>query len=509
MNTAGSRIAAIITFLILVMFQSFQVKWGVRDKIDVTFPTRPPVTESTGNTYDYDYITRPTRTTVTVSSSASTTEPEAPGSDEPLWGVTFGGVGSDVVNGSCACADGGVIICGNTNSASVIPGADKLSGWSVPYAFLAKYDSNGGLLWAASIGGNGLTCAYDAAELSDGSVVVVGYTMATNIIDPAAVPASVIDSFVFRYSASGSLISKKVLSGSGYDYFNCVAALPGGGFVAGGNSTSSDGDYAFMPSASGATLMAYASNGALSWTSCLTGTTGGRFYDVCVDADSSIFAACVSNSKDGSFAAFDGFGRGSNDSLVCKYSQTGALEWGCVIAGTGDERFENIAPDGNGGCVAAGYFTTLHDLGAMDGTLDGYSNCGETDGMVFFIDSNGEITSGRVYGGYYDDYITDLVKVGDCYAISGYTKSNNRTFLPIGNLGGYDAFMLVVDGDGDILDLHSMAGSDRDLAYTVCATADGAIVVSGTASSTDEFFSMTAPPVELPQSGFVVKYELP
>ncbi len=330
----NKRIGAIFLFFLMVFVQSFQVATGKRDKVDVTFPT---VSSETTLQFDGRYNT--TRITTT---SAETTEPPTEpgyipaGSDDDVWSVTFGGTGSDIVRSSYICSNADFIVCGNTSSQDRTLAGSYESGWASTYAFVARFSSNGSLRWIRSIGGNNITVAYDVAELTDGSIVCVGYTLATNLIDSAPVSQNVIDAFIYRYSSTGDILNKYIADGSGYDYFYGVAPTPDGGYVACGSSTSSDGD--FNMTSSGAVIMKFNSSNQIVSTVTLNGTSGGAIYDVCVDSNSTVFAACVTVSSDGDFAQFSGIGAGNNDSVILKYSSDlSTLRWYCVIASSGND----------------------------------------------------------------------------------------------------------------------------------------------------------------------------
>ncbi|MBR4767179.1 MAG: hypothetical protein IK085_10510, partial [Clostridia bacterium] len=494
-------------FFLMFFVQSFQVATGKRDKVDVTFPT---VSSETELQFDGRYNTTRTTTTVITTTEPPTEEGYIPaGSDEDVWSIAFGGTGSDIVRSSYYCSNGDFLVCGNTSSADRTMAHCYGYGWAETYAFVARYSSNGTLRWINSIGGNNITVAYDTAELSDGSIVCVGYTLATDLIEYAPVSQNTIDAFIYRYSSTGDVLSKYVAEGTGYDYFYSVAATPDGGYVVGGSSTSHDG--IFNMTSSGAVIMKFDSSNQIVSSFTLNGTSGGAVYDVCVDVNSTVFAACVTVSSDGDFAQFSGIGAGSNDSVILKYSSDlSTLRWSCVIASSGNDRFEHICADDDGGCVAAGYFLTKNNTLITDGFFDGCVSYGKEDGYAVKINSLGTVTDRRSFGGSENDYVSGVYKAGSKYVFCGYSKSSDYMFRTLGNLGGYDSFITVVDASdfsGSALSVHPIAGTDMDCAYSVCGSSFTA-VVAGTSSSTDEFFWTTDPMNDCENTGFAVKYSL-
>lgn len=496
--TPTTRLGALILFIILVLTQAFQVKFGLRDEIDVTFP-KVTTTKEESLTHDWRFIVTPTRKTTT-----SAFDPEDPNS--PEWGRSFGGSGADIITCCDSFADGTAVFAGHSTSREDPLGVGGTE-WSVPYSFIIKYNKFGGRVWSRGIGGNGSVSINDCAVLTDGSVVAVGYTTATNLVSSAPPSSKVIDAFVCRYSASGDLLKLKVLSGGGYDYFYAVSALPSGGFAAAGSSTSSDGDFSFRSGGSGAVIMAFDTYFNCLWSDSVDGATGGTFTGLDTDADGNTFAALVSNSSDGDYASLPGFGAGQSDSAVFRYSPTGTVDWSVVIAGSGEDNIESVAADGAGGCCAAGYYRTYHDTGTVTGTYAdlGVLNFGGIDGYAFFIDDSGTVTSGREFAGMNEDRVTDVRRTEDGFVFCGYSYSWNRTFASYGNLGSADGFIAQTDSTGKVLSLRSAAGSDIDRPNCVCAVGEG-FFLAGSTSSRDEFFAKITPPVSADDSAFVVKY---
>jgi len=88
------------------------------------------------------------------------------GTGNPLWTHTFGGTGSDFEEGLSTTQDGGVIVCGVTNSV----GAEYSDAW------LIKLDAAGTSQWQRNYGGSSPDAAMDVMQLSDGSYIFVGIT---------------------------------------------------------------------------------------------------------------------------------------------------------------------------------------------------------------------------------------------------------------------------------------------------------------------------------------------
>lgn len=505
MEELNKRIAAIIVFFVMFFVQGLQVKLGLRDSVDVTFPTHE-CTEEIQVDVCYSMTTPPKTTSTTVPPTEEGYIPN--GSDEDLWAISFGGSSSDIVRSSCFCENCDFVVCGNSSSDDESFKNVYKTGTAKPYAFIARYNSEGKLKWVNSIGGNGQTVACDVAELEDGSIVCVGYSLANNLVNNQ-MSQGTINAFIFRYSSSGYVLNKYVAHGTGYDYFYCIDAMPDGGYVVGGSSTSTDGD--FSMTSPGAVIKLFDNNNTCTATKTLCNNTGATIYDISVDNNSTVFAACVSNNASGDFSQFNGFGMGGNDSVILKFSpDLTTLRWYVTIAGRGNDLFTRITADNDGGCVVAGTFETAGNSGITDGFFAGYPCYGGIDGYAIKIGSTGIIKARHSFGGSQDDYITDIIKLGDNYVLCGYTKSSDFLFSTLGNIGGYDSFVTVLNGSdfgGTPIQTHLIAGTSNDCAYTICGYTHEYIVL-GTTSSTNEYFWTTTPIVSYPESGFASKYSL-
>jgi hypothetical protein len=93
-----------------------------------------------------------------------------------IWEKSFGGSSFDVGRSIAKTQDGGFIISGSSRSAD--GNLSKNNGQND--AWILKIDSNANLKWQKSIGGSDVDFAYDAVELNDKTIVVVGESNSSN-----------------------------------------------------------------------------------------------------------------------------------------------------------------------------------------------------------------------------------------------------------------------------------------------------------------------------------------
>lgn len=87
-----------------------------------------------------------------------------------LNSFNLGGAGFDFANSLSPSIDGNWILTGNSRSSD----GDVSNNNGQNDVWVAKIDANGSVIWKASIGGNNIDLGNSAAQLKDGSIVVVG-----------------------------------------------------------------------------------------------------------------------------------------------------------------------------------------------------------------------------------------------------------------------------------------------------------------------------------------------
>ena len=93
-----------------------------------------------------------------------------------LWQKSFGGTGFDAAHSVRNTAEGGLLLCGNSKSND----GDATENFGENDIWLIKTDAQGNLEWQRSFGGFDLDFGYDAVELSNGAIALVGETASSD-----------------------------------------------------------------------------------------------------------------------------------------------------------------------------------------------------------------------------------------------------------------------------------------------------------------------------------------
>jgi hypothetical protein len=165
------------------------------------------------------------------------------------WAKRAGGVGDDSGLKVAALSDGSTVVTGYFTGSATFgqgdPGETILTSAGEEDAFLARYDSDGALVWAKSAGGTDPDSGGDVVALSDDSVVVTGSFASSATFGKSEPNQTVLDAagehdiFIARYNLDGSLLWATSAGGSTYDSGMGVTALWDDSVAVGGFFTGS------------------------------------------------------------------------------------------------------------------------------------------------------------------------------------------------------------------------------------------------------------------------------
>jgi hypothetical protein len=360
-----------------------------------------------------------------------------------LWAKSFGGISSDDAHSIAVDVSGNVYVAGSFFDSTLIIGSDTLTNNGVIEAYLAKFDANGNVLWAKGTWGTGYNLMYSVAVDASGNAYVTGgFQSATTNIGSFSMSNPVSNyHFLAKYDANGNVLWAKSVGGIGGATGQSVALDASGNAYATGsfsspgitldsyNLTSAGGNDVFLAKhdTSGNVLWArsvggtkteddvsvglddlgnayltgnsssplitfdsitltntswrsnflakYDANGNVLWAELIKGIYGGFQKSIAVDAtgDSFVTSIPIIYTKTlGSSALAD---TGSNYVFITKYAANGSILWERSVRGLGSATGETVALDVSGNVYLTGSFSsptitfgsdTLTNLGSSD-----------------------------------------------------------------------------------------------------------------------------------------------
>ena len=153
-----------------------------------------------------------------------------------LWAKSAGGTDEDYENSIAVNASGNIFMAGGFRSPTITFGSYTLTNVGNCDIFLAKYDTNGTVLWAKSAGGTGDDDAYSVAVDVSGNPYVAGLFNSPTLAFGSTTLTNVgnYDMFLAKYDANGKVLWAKSAGGAGDDESYSVAVdASGNPFVAG------------------------------------------------------------------------------------------------------------------------------------------------------------------------------------------------------------------------------------------------------------------------------------
>ncbi len=366
------------------------------------------------------------------------------------WNTYIGGTEYDGARAMVRANDGGIVLAGYTGSFG--PNASN----QTTNCYVVKVDDEGTLLWTRFFGGNYSDELYGAAMVSDGGILVAGFTRTSTA------PSSE-DILLARLSADGDLLWAKHYGSSNVsEYALDLTALGGDQFVLTGYM-GPDG----QPTGSDAIIMKVDADGNVIWTN-RSGTYGN---DDC--------KAVAHSSDDGIIVAglVQTGGPTLDDAWIAKLDASGQVVWSNTYS----------APENNGGSA----LVTTPDGGAL---VTGQGLLNNIAGVVASkVDSDGAVSWSYRYNfiaGEGPSHV--LATTNGNYLITGTAIFGSPTAAHRSNY--------MIDNSG-VLIAHSIQGwvnagftgasclENQDQTFTF----DGQVNLSGFTQSADLFVARSGP----------------
>ena len=326
-------------------------------------------------------------------------------------------------------SDGGYIVAGTEVESYYEKGEDF---WVV------KFDSNGDIQWEKTYGGTKEDYAWAVQQTSDSGYIVAGYTAS---FGPSA------DFWVLKLNSTGNIEWQKTYGGNGFD--GCysgsnIKQTLDDGYILAGYSDSFGESMDFW-------VLKLSSTGTVQWQKTYGGDYSDQAFSVHQTSDEGYIVA-------GKTISFED---GNGGVWILKLDSSGVVQWQKTYGDiTGPDCAWDIQQTLDGGYIMVGEYS----VGA-----------GDYDLWALKLDNNGNITWGKAYGGADLDRAWAVQQTSDGgYIIAGRTDSYGA--------GRADFWLLKLDSNGNITWERTFGGTDSDYAYSVNQTSDG-YVVAGYAGS--------------------------
>ncbi|WP_321421177.1 DUF3344 domain-containing protein [uncultured Methanobacterium sp.] len=334
-----------------------------------------------------------------------------------IYSTYLGGTGIDYGYGIAVDNIGNAYITGYTNgNFPITSDSHQITYGGGSYdAFLAKFNSNGTLIYSTYLGGTGTDYGYGIAADNNGNCYITGSTGSTNF--PTTSGAYQItkassgtgnDAFVSKFNSSGVLVYSTYLGGTSTDTGRGITVDNSGnahitGTTSSTNFPTTTGAYqSSRAGSSGSDVFVTKLNpngNGLVYSTYLGGTSSDQGYSIVADNAGNAYVTGTTSSTN--FPTTTGtyqpsFGGGSNDVFVTKLNPTGTdLLYSTYLGGTGSGYGYGIAVDNSGNAYITGYTDSIPTTtGAYQTRFMG----GFQDPFISKLNTNGTVL---VYSTYY------------------------------------------------------------------------------------------------------------
>ena len=365
-------------------------------------------------------------------------------SGEVEWATSVGGTNYDYICSVAETSDGGIAVGGYFNSSSIQVGDYTLTNAGSYDGMLIKYSASGEVEWATSVGGDASDGITSVSGTSDGGITVGGYFLSSSIQvgDYTLTNAGKNDGMVIKYDANGNVEWATSVGGSSTDRITSVAETSDGGYVVGGYFFSGSiqvGDYTLTNAGSyDGMVIKYSAEGEVEWATSVGGSSSDQINSVAPTSDGGYVVGGYFYSSSIQVGGYTLTNAGSSDGMVIKYSASGKVEWATSVGGRSQDYINSVSGTSDGGYVVGGYFASS-SIQVGDYTL---TNAGSSDGMVIKYSNTGEVEWARRVGGSSNDEIASVATTSDGgYVVGGWFGSTgiqvgDYTLTSAGNSDG-------------------------------------------------------------------------
>lgn len=212
---------------------------------------------------------------------------------------------------------------------------------------------------------------------------------------------------------------------------------------------------------------------AIEWSKCLGGTAGDVANSTQAHPLGGYIVVGATNSTDGDVSG----NHGGYDVWLMKLDDGGDLEWQHCYGGTGTDLAQDIR------CTLDTGYILVGQTASNNGDVSG-NHGGANDMWVVKLDATGTVEWQKCLGGSGSDFGWAIEPTADGgYVAAGYSGSTNGDVS--GGHGGYDMWVVKLDGSGTIEWQKCLGGAAEDYARTIQQTADGGYVAAGATRSDD------------------------
>jgi len=355
--------------------------------------------------------------------------------------------------------------------------------------FIAKYNSSGKLVWIKQAGGTKMDGGGDICSDKKGNIYVTGVIEGRSVFDKYKLKCKgKTDVFIAKYDKNGNVLWAKSIGGRGTDKgTGIVVDKDGNSYIAGHFTGSVKFGRKWLKSRgkSDIFLVKLDKKGKVSWAKKAGGKKNDYNFDIGIDALANVYIT-GSFEKTAKFEKKNIKSKGLEDIYLAKYNTEGKLIF--VFNGGGDDRDMGygIDIDEKGDVYLTGGMSGIVDIAGMPLT-----SSGSFDIFIVKLDKNGEGIWATKAGGPGIDIAYGICtdKKGNAFITGGFDGSAAFGKDTLNSIGETDVFVTKFGNDGTCLWSINAGDSKTDIGYGIDIGTDNRLSVIGYFSGSITFGS--------------------
>ena len=336
--------------------------------------------------------------------------------------------------------------------------------------FIAKYSTDGDLIWAKPIVSQNSVNVNDLAVDNSGNAYVTGVMFRTATFGFGETNEMMLTSnahtnnmFIAKYTASGDLVWARKAGDTSGNTEAYSLAVDGSGnvyvigyFVVATFGLGETNEITLTSDSADVFVAKYTTVGRLAWVKRIV-TFHSRNLDIAVDGSGNAY---ITGNGGGVFGRGEAnetrFQRFQNDIFVAKYTTGGNLVWVRFAGGSGQNSASSLAADSSGNVYVTGVFERTATFGFGQDSKTILTSDGLEDIFVAKYTTDGDLISAkRAGGGARPDVSHGLAldTAGNVYITGSFAQQSGNFLFPqtaIFGAGENRETTLVSDGFGDI-----------------------------------------------------------
>jgi hypothetical protein len=387
--------------------------------------------------------------------------------NDVLLNAIFGGDGYDAFSDFTTTPGGGYIAVG-TSTSTLGDGTGAKGGQDF---WIVKFNSEGEKVWHKKFGGSLDDVANTIIRTGADNYLILGTTLSSD--GDVSAHKGDLDAWLIDIDGNGNLLWEKSIGGSGADQLYNIKSSADGNYIMAGWTYSSDGDISFHHGDADAWIVKVNVQGDIVFEKTYGGSHQDLAYDVTPVSDGGyIFCGrLVSMDGDASDRTVEAFA-----GWFVKLNSAGAVA-GKVYLGESGYDYGTVALEAsNGDYVFAGETNT-------PGAFDNFH--GGRDAFLLRLDAGGNLIWKKAFGGAQRDEPRDLIETDDGnFVFAGLTMSEDGDITQL--LGGEDAWVMKLNGDGDIITSTNFGGASNDNILKIKQIGNNSYAFAGLTDSFDD-----------------------